>query len=71
MVKIPERYPPPHNKYIVERNGIIFTATPCYGLHSPWWVVRVMGKEYEAPPEPMLDGDMWISLSTFMKERLA
>lgn len=58
-MKNSEQYPKPHAKYIVRRDGILFTATPCYGMHEPWWVVRVMGEKYEADPEPMLETDEW------------
>ncbi len=38
----------------------LFTATPCYGMHEPWWVVKTM--EGEAPPVPMKDEDEWCHL---------
>ena len=38
-------YPSPHARYLVIRNGTVFTATPCYGLHDPWWVVKTMEGE--------------------------
>jgi hypothetical protein len=52
-----EIVPPPHRRYLVRRDGIVFTATPCYGLHAPWWVVKTM--DGEAPPVAMRDGDEW------------
>lgn len=54
---LPEAYPPPHATYLLERDGIAFTAPPCYGMHAPWWVVRMLVGEAE--PEPMRDGDRW------------
>lgn len=39
--KVTDSYPPPHAKYTVKRGDyapIYFVATPCYGMHSPWWV---------------------------------
>ena len=61
--KISEGYPPKHKPYLVRRQGLHFTATPCYGLHEPWWVVRMMGGlNYEADPVPMHPDDEWITL---------
>lgn len=54
---VPAAYPPPHASYLLARNGITFTATPCYGMHEPWWVVKTLTGE--AAPEPMQDGDWW------------
>lgn len=54
---LPESYPPPHARYLLERAGVTFTATPCYGMHAPWWIVRTLLGE--AAPEPMQDGDKW------------
>jgi len=56
---IAEQHPAAHNKYLVLRGVTYFTATPCYGMHAPWWVVRIMGKRFEAEPEPMEDTDQW------------
>lgn len=59
-MRVSELQPEPHTKYLVKRDGFFFTATPCYGLHEPWWmVVRIMGTKVEAPPEPMLPDDEW------------
>ena len=52
-----EERPAPHAKYLVRRGGYVFTATPCYGLHAPWWVVMTMDGEVD--PEPMNDQDEW------------
>ena len=54
---IPNDYPPPHARYLLERDGETMTATPCYGMHDPWWVIKTLTGE--ASPEPMRDGDMW------------
>ena len=62
-MKLSEKYPEPHAKYVVIRDGVVFTATPCYGTHPPWWVVRVMGDTYEAKPEPMIERDEWYPLA--------
>lgn len=64
-MKNSEQYPKAHAKYVVRREGVIFTATPCYGMHDPWWVVRVMGEAYEAQPEPMKADDEWWPLGDF------
>lgn len=50
--------PAPHAKYQVKRNGSVHTATPCYGMHAPWWVpTSITGAECE--PVTMLDTDEW------------
>jgi hypothetical protein len=65
-VPVSERLPKPHAKYAVIRNGLLFTATPCYGMHEPWWVVRLMPDDWpnEAEPVPMRDTDLWSALPT-------
>ncbi len=50
--------PPRHEKSIVHRDGFVFTATPCYGMHEPWWVVKTMGGQ-AVDPVPMRDSDRW------------
>jgi hypothetical protein len=70
-MKLSEKYPAAHAKYVVRRDSVLFTATPCYGLHAPWWVVRVLGDNYEADPEPMQESDEWWPLDDFMKDRSA
>lgn len=59
-MKVKDEHPPSHAKYLVKRSGRFFTATPCYGLHVPWWVVCTM--ESEAEPVPMQDTDEWWTL---------
>jgi hypothetical protein len=56
---VPADYPPPHNRYLLKRGDVMVTATPCYGIHEPWWVVRTLVGE--AAPEPMRDGDVWFT----------
>lgn len=76
-MKNSDQHPPPHAKYIVRRNGLLYTATPCYGLHNPWWVVRLMGDffgpdgkyhqdQFEATPIEMRDSDEWWPIDEFM-----
>lgn len=65
-MKLSEKYPFSHSRYVVVRDGVFFTATPCYGMHSPWWVVRVMSDRYEDEPVPMLASDEWYPLGDFV-----
>lgn len=55
--EIRNAYPPPHARYLVNRDNVIFTATPCYGLHDPGWVVKTLTGE--TAPEKMLPDDKW------------
>ena len=64
-MKNSEGYPKAHAKYVVRREDALFMATPCYGMHEPWWVVRIMGEKYEADPEPMLETDEWWPVDEF------
>ena len=57
---LPEKHPPPHARYLLERDGVVFTATPCYGMHAPWWVVKTL--DGEAEPQAMQDGDKWTAI---------
>jgi len=51
-------HPPPHKKYLVQREGIPALCTPCYGMHSPWWVEKTLtGKELE--PLQIQPTDLW------------
>jgi hypothetical protein len=54
-------HPDPHAKYFVRRDGYIVVATPCYGMHHPWWVVKTL--EGEAEPVRMADTDEWSPIS--------
>ena len=58
-------HPKPHAKYAVIRGDCVFTATPCYGMHEPWWVVRLMPNN-EADPVCMQPGDAWMELGEFL-----
>lgn len=53
-------FPRPHARYFVRRENEIFTATPCYGMHEPWWVPRLLGKESE--PITMLVTDKYAAM---------
>lgn len=67
--KVGDLHPSPHAQYLVRREGVIHTATPCYGMHAPWWVQKVMNGMFssgatfsptvENEPIAMLDGDEW------------
>lgn len=54
------KHPKPHARYLIRRDGVLFMATPCYGMHNPWWVVKTL--EGEAPPVAILDTDEWMPL---------
>ena len=44
--KVSEQMPAPHKKYLVYRIGVgPFVATPCYGMHQPWWVPYLVESE--------------------------
>jgi len=61
MTKIKDEHPPRGLKCFVRRDGEYFTATPCYGMHEPWWVVTIMSPS-NADPQAMLDSDEWMPL---------
>ena len=50
--------PPAHEKYVVRRRSGTFVATPCYGMHEPWWVATTID-EGEADPIDIKDTDVW------------
>lgn len=60
MTKVKDKHPPPHATYLVEKNNYYFVATPCYGMHSPWWIPMTHDKELD--PIQILEIDAWISL---------
>lgn len=60
MILVQEKYPPPHARYLVQRDRALFTATPCYGMHNPWWVVLTM--DGEVAPVAIEKTDKWIPL---------
>lgn len=53
--------PRPHARYEVRRDDVgVFAATPCYGLHEPWWVP--LTADVFAPGAviiPMMRQDHW------------
>ena len=59
-----DEHPVPHRKYIVLRKEYFFTATPCYGLHTPYWVVTTMNGE--APPVNFHNDDRWWPLDSLI-----
>jgi hypothetical protein len=65
MKTVKEESPRRHERHLVMRNGFLFTATPCYGMHSPWWVVRTMSDKNcgEVDPINMLDTDQHMTLN--------
>ena len=63
--RVRDQHPPQHQKSVVRRDGVYFTAKPCYGLHDPWWVVQTM--EGEAPPVSMRPDDEWWTLDEFIR----
>lgn len=61
---VKDRHPQPHSVYRVCRDGRMFDATPCYGLHNPWWVPRNGFTRQESEPIDMVDEDRWMPLPT-------
>lgn len=55
--KVKDAHPRPHARYTVRRDGNWFVATPCYGMHAPWWVPSSPTGETE--PIDMRDTDEW------------
>lgn len=66
--RVSEKQPRPHTRYVVLRDGKLFTATPCYGIHEPWWVAKTMASRWpdEAGPEPMQPDDIWWPLGEYL-----
>jgi hypothetical protein len=62
---VKEKAPEIHERHLVMRNGFIFTATPCYGMHSPLWVVKTMSDKNcgEVEPVVMLETDQHMPLN--------
>lgn len=55
---IPNHYPEKHKAFVVKRLGLYFTATPCYGMHSPWWAIQYpFGESINEATTAMRDGD--------------
>lgn len=59
--RVGDRQPAPHQRYVVIRDRVVFTATPCYGMHSPWWV-ETFSSGQNLEPVAMQDGDLWVEL---------
>lgn len=51
---------PPRGRQLVRRGRYMFTASPCYGMHNPWWVP--LAGEQETDPIDMLKDDEWMPL---------
>ena len=66
MYIIPDQYPPPGTLCALRRNNLYFTATPCYGMHKPWWIVRTLGEfpYHEVNPVDMKDEDLWQEITS-------
>jgi len=64
MTLVRNSAPEPHQKYVVVRDENPFIATPCYGLHLPWWVPTT--PDGESRPIEMLGGDEWTLLDQSM-----
>lgn len=65
--RIADEKPRPHARYHVRRGDLLFTATPCYGMHVPWWVPRVPDQgdmPIETAPISMHDDDEWWPAAT-------
>lgn len=57
---VKDTYPPPYRRYrVIRADGEEFHATPCYGMHHPWWVPRNAFTKEESEPVQMLEDDMW------------
>lgn len=62
MKIVEDEHPAPHAKYLVWRKGIgPFVATPCYGMHAPWWVPWIVESEGRnwGKTIDMEDSDLW------------
>lgn len=63
---VKQQHPPRHAKYLVRRDSWRFVATPCYGMHAPWWVpasCNTLGYK-EDEPIHMQDADEWVPLDS-------
>ena len=69
-MKNSQEYPEPNRRYVVLRDELLFTATPCFGMHAPWWVTKTMFSfpENENAPTPMREDDEWWSLEEFLQK---
>lgn len=65
--QVKDESPRPHSKYTVRRDGFVHTATPCYGMHDPWWVpISMHGHEIAAVT--MRPTDEWSACEQKVKE---
>lgn len=58
-ILVAQQQPAPHQRYMVRRAGLIHTATPCYGMHEPWWVQKGFRNGEEYQPADMKPSDEW------------
>jgi hypothetical protein len=65
LQQVEGQHPPPHARYVVERDGHHFIATPCYGMHHPWWVPATPNGESE--PIPIIGTDRWVPLDSLLR----
>lgn len=65
MKLVKDSAPTRHARHFVDRDGRYFIATPCYGMHEPWWVAMTAGGEVE--PVAMHDTDRWVPLEKLEK----
>lgn len=57
---VQDAMPRKHERYRVRRFGLEeFHATPCYGMHKPWWVPRNGFTLEESAPIDMEPSDLW------------
>lgn len=58
--KVADRHPLPHARYEVRREDVgRFIATPCYGLHEPWWVPLIASVFAPEITIPFSETDEW------------
>ena len=55
--RVGDWHPPAHAVCRVQRVDRFFDATPCYGMHAPWWVPRNGWTGDESEPIPMEPDD--------------
>ena len=63
-ISVIDKMPPKHARYRIWREGVgEFVATPCYGMHEPWWVPRNSFTKQESEPIGVLATDYWRDLA--------
>ena len=66
-ISVKNEMPPKHARYRIWRDGVgEFVATPCYGMHEPWWVPRNSFTKQESEPIAVLAA---LYTSEFMQPR--